>query len=142
MKIKELVGKKIRGFKFESKKDGINYRSEMDTYIGAVGEIIDFFKEYRERRPFFGVTVYFSNTGWSYPYPECLEHIVSEEDIAAFEESKLKRKRSELVQKLRNLAEDQDIKKMEVEIPTETSIYPGTHNISDLLYFIADMTEE
>ena len=77
MKKEELIGKKVRGFRFESNRNfGLQYMPKiMDNYIGKVGGIVDYnikFDSYR---------VKFEN-GMSYHYPaERIEHhLVVEEN--------------------------------------------------------------
>ena len=43
-KPEKLIGKKVRGFKFEDKPT-INYDDLMDEYVGKVGEIIKIYKD-------------------------------------------------------------------------------------------------
>lgn len=41
MENKDLIGRKVRGFKFEDKKhNGLAYNQAMDNYIGKIGKII------------------------------------------------------------------------------------------------------
>ena len=71
--MKELIGKKIKGFKFEDGTNGINYVVAMDNYIGKIGVIIDVDNTC--------VEVKFDNVSWIYPLPEALNHIVEEHDL-------------------------------------------------------------
>jgi hypothetical protein len=65
--MKELIGKKIKGFKFESQ----TFNKKMNKYIGKIGTIIEKFNG--------SVDVQFANgMVWSYPLPEALNYIVEE----------------------------------------------------------------
>ena len=69
--MKELIGKKIKGFKFKSKSASLPiYNKEMDNYIGKIGVIYSVGKGF--------IDVQFDNRPWSYPLPEALNHIVEE----------------------------------------------------------------
>lgn len=70
--MENLVGRKIKGFKFESTKGGLEYHPYMDSYIGKVGEITwqcEF------------VEVKFKGNILNYPLPEALNHLVEEPTI-------------------------------------------------------------
>ena len=69
--MKELIGKKIKGFKF-SGTDCLRYNSgKMDNYIGKIGVITKVHDK--------DVKVDFENNNyWHYPLPEALNHIVEE----------------------------------------------------------------
>lgn len=68
--MKELIGKKIKGFKFKADKN-IAYFYNMNNHIGKVGVIREVFDEC--------VRVKFDdNNYYSYPLPEALNHIVEE----------------------------------------------------------------
>lgn len=139
MKIEELVGKKIRGFKFESKEGGFQFNSYHAEVVGEIGQIFGFLpgdgKKLCSR-----IGVFFENeTPW-YPYPECLEHILTEEEFAAFEELKIKEQRLETIKKLRNLSKK--CSNLTINIQTETCIAKGTHNVSNILQTIADLLED
>jgi hypothetical protein len=68
--MKELIGKKIKGFKFED-TDCLPYNNKvMDNYIGKIGVITKVHGK--------DVKVEFENDYWSYPLPEALNHIVEE----------------------------------------------------------------
>ena len=69
--MKELIGKKIKGFSFKSKSASLPiYNKEMDNYIGKIGVIYSVGKGF--------IDVQFDNRPWSYPLPEALNHIVEE----------------------------------------------------------------
>ena len=70
--MENLIGKKIKGFKFEGRSD-YSYARSMDKHIGEIG-VITTQDEYV-------VTVKFKEDWWNYPLPEALEHIVQEEPI-------------------------------------------------------------
>lgn len=65
-----LVGRKIRGFKFES-KDSIRFTDSMEEYIGITGKIISENEFY--------VTVKFDEVKFAYPIQEALDYILKEE---------------------------------------------------------------
>lgn len=69
--MKDLIGKKVRGFKFE----GDYYPATMDEYIGVIGKIVDVCKKYKT------ATVNFNNDGyyWDYPLDQIEQHLVKEE---------------------------------------------------------------
>ena len=70
--MKDLIGKKVRGFKFESMKyNDLPYETEMDKHIGEIGEIIVEFKK--------EVRVLFTNASWYYPKSLIEQHLVEEE---------------------------------------------------------------
>lgn len=74
MKKDELIGKKIYGFKFESRKyNSLLYEPKMDSLIGEIGRITDYI-------PFYdSYEVEFKNEFWSYPYELIEQHIVKDE---------------------------------------------------------------
>jgi hypothetical protein len=67
--MENLVGKKIKGFKFEGRR-GYSYARSMDKYIGEIGVITNQDEE--------AVTVKFKEDWWNYPLPEALEHIIQD----------------------------------------------------------------
>lgn len=69
--MEKYIGKEIKGFKFSS---GPSFVSEMEKYVGQIGQITEVRKN--------SFTVKFSDGGsWAYPYPEILKHLVEEEEI-------------------------------------------------------------
>jgi len=76
MKKEELIGKKVRGFRFESNKyNGLHYAESMDDYIGKVGGIVDYDVNNNYRVKF--------EDGMSYHYPaERIEHHLVDEEPA------------------------------------------------------------
>jgi hypothetical protein len=70
--MENLIGKKIKGFKFE-KTSRYSYVGSMDKHIGEIGVITN--------QDEYVVTVKFKEDWWNYPLPEALEHIVQEEPI-------------------------------------------------------------
>jgi hypothetical protein len=69
MEDKNLVGKKMYGFKFSG---GPGFTYSMKNFIGKEAEIIS-------QNPD-SCTVHFDKGGlWSYPYPEILDHLVEDE---------------------------------------------------------------
>lgn len=65
--MEDLVGKKVRGFKFEG-----DYVPQMDRHIGEVGEIISVNLKRST------VRVEFNKTSWKYPIDQIEEHLVKE----------------------------------------------------------------
>ena len=70
MSKKELISKKVRGFKFDNNKYG--YVDKMDEHIGEVGIIKDYNSVYNAFR------VYFENDNWLYPAELIEQHLVEE----------------------------------------------------------------
>jgi hypothetical protein len=70
--MENLVGKKMKGFKFEFRGD-FSYARSMDKHIGEIGVITKQNKEV--------VTVKFKEDWWNYLLPEALEHIIQDEPI-------------------------------------------------------------
>jgi hypothetical protein len=67
-----LIGKKIKGFKFDDDKYKYGYTDKMDKHIGVVGII----KEYTQ-----GLNAYlvdFENEDWLYPAELIEQHLVEE----------------------------------------------------------------
>jgi hypothetical protein len=67
-----LIGKKIKGFKFDDDKYKYGYTDKMDKHIGVVGII----KEYTQ-----GLNAYlvdFENEDWYYPAELIEQHLVEE----------------------------------------------------------------
>lgn len=67
--MKDLIGRKVKGFKFEG-IDRMNYNPSMDKNIGKTGEIIS----YREDIDFYGVM--FGDMSNLYPASEIEKHLV------------------------------------------------------------------
>jgi len=70
--MKDLIGKKVRGFKFENNPDWVQYIPEMDVHIGEVGTIV----EHYEGIDTYGVQ--FNNCYWVYPAELIEPHLVEE----------------------------------------------------------------
>ena len=70
--MKNLIGKKVKGFKFEDDKYPSNYNKEMDRYIGEVGEIITHKKDYNSYK------VLFKDNFFYYPAELIEKHILEE----------------------------------------------------------------
>ena len=71
--MKDLIGKKVKGFKFESgKHKGLYYAPAMDKHIGEVGEITGYGAEYDCYR------IDFNGDLWDYPASEIEVHLVDE----------------------------------------------------------------
>jgi hypothetical protein len=73
--INNLIGKKIKGFKFDDGRYQFAYLSEMDEYIGKVGAIIS----YSNINNAFSVS--FENKRWSYPAELIEQHLVEENPL-------------------------------------------------------------
>lgn len=71
-KAKSLIGRKVRGFKFDDFTDDISYHPSMDEYIGKVGSIIDISLTKN-------FIVAFNNYTWSYPASLIEAHLVEED---------------------------------------------------------------
>jgi hypothetical protein len=69
MKKEELIGKKVRGFRFE----GTSYNPKMEVHIGEIGEII----EYKPNSNVYGVA--FNSDAWYYPAELIEQHLVVDE---------------------------------------------------------------
>ena len=69
--MKNYVGKKIRGFRFEDETDGLKWIEEMTGCIGYVGEI-----KYQHSK-YVGIII--NNYCWQYPISLVDEHLVEEE---------------------------------------------------------------
>ena len=68
--MKNYVGKKIRGFRFEDETDGLKWIEEMTGCIGYVGEI-----KYQHSK-YVGIII--NNYCWQYPISLVDEHLVEE----------------------------------------------------------------
>lgn len=68
----ELIGKKVRGFKFEDER--VNYVGIMNDYIGQVGEI----KKLSLRRIYFQVE-FKNGISFAYPSDQIEAHLVEDE---------------------------------------------------------------
>ena len=69
--MKNYVGKKIRGFRFEDGTDGVGFHSFMNDCIGKLGEITHECE--------CCVTVKFANFSWHYPISLIEPHLIEEE---------------------------------------------------------------
>ena len=65
--MEDLVGKKVRGFKFEG-----DYSSNMNKHIGEIGEIISVSAVLKR------VRIEFATASWSYPADQIEKHLVKE----------------------------------------------------------------
>jgi hypothetical protein len=70
-----LIGKKVRGFKFDNDKYDYGYSDKMDKHIGEVGII----KEYTQ--VFNAYLVDFENEDWYYPAELIEQHLVEENPL-------------------------------------------------------------
>jgi hypothetical protein len=69
----KLIGKKVKGFKFEDGKyNGLEFSKKMNRYIGEIGEII----EYNETNNRYKVE--FKDDYWLYPAELIEQHLVEE----------------------------------------------------------------
>jgi hypothetical protein len=74
--MKDLIGKKVKGFKFESSEyDGLQYNSYMDEYIGEEGCIVCYNERYNCYK------VQFKDDYWDYPASLIEQHLVEEWEI-------------------------------------------------------------
>lgn len=70
--MKNYVGRKIKGFRFENGTDGVGWHSSMNDYIGKLGEIT-YEREY-------SATVDFDDDEtWRYPISLIEQHLIEEE---------------------------------------------------------------
>ena len=69
--MKNYVGRKIRGFRFEDVKDVAAFASSMKKHIGEVGEIVGQTRE--------TVMVRFGYDSWDYPLSLIEPHLIEEE---------------------------------------------------------------
>ena len=69
---KELIGKKVRGFKFKGEIGRIMFNSSMKDTIGEVGTIIEYDKKFNTFQ------VNFRNSSWFYPAELIKQHLVEE----------------------------------------------------------------
>ena len=71
--MENLIGRKVRGFKFEyGKYDKLDYISDMDNCLGKIGEI----KRYHETDSSFWID--FGDVSWDYPAELIHDHLVEE----------------------------------------------------------------
>jgi hypothetical protein len=68
--MKNYVGRKCKGFSFESETDGIEWSPMMEHHIGEIGEITIQFKDY--------VRIDFSGNFWHYPIYLIEPHLIPE----------------------------------------------------------------
>jgi hypothetical protein len=68
--MKNYVGKKIRGFKFEDGTDGVKWNEDMVIYIGEVAKCI--------RQNNRCLTFEFDDTTWGYPISLIEPHLIEE----------------------------------------------------------------
>ena len=75
--MKDLIGRKVRGFKFEDKKyhNGLSYCRNMDKYIGVIGTIKGFSPRLN------AYEVHFEDVYWHYYPAELIEQHLVEEPI-------------------------------------------------------------
>jgi hypothetical protein len=69
--MKNYVGRKIRGFKFEDGIDDVRWLYGKETYIGKIGEIISQYHSF--------VDVKFNDSRWAYPISLIEPHLIEEE---------------------------------------------------------------
>jgi hypothetical protein len=81
MKKEELIGKKVRGFRFERGwYNGLQFANEMNSYIGKVGIIGEYYETNNRYR------VDFDDTYWFYPADLIEQHLVVEESTIEIKE--------------------------------------------------------
>jgi hypothetical protein len=68
--MKNYVGRKCKGFRFESGTDGMKWHYHKEKHIGEIGEITNQFKDY--------VRIDFSGNFWHYPISLIEEHLIPE----------------------------------------------------------------
>jgi hypothetical protein len=68
----KLIGKKVKGFKFEKEDGRIYYSHYMNDKIGSIGIITEYDKEYNTYK------VAFENDFWAYPAELIEQHLVEE----------------------------------------------------------------
>jgi hypothetical protein len=71
----KLIGKKVKGFKFDNDKYNYGYSENMDKHIGVVGII----KEYTQGHNAYLVD--FENEDWYYPAELIEQHLVEENTL-------------------------------------------------------------
>jgi hypothetical protein len=69
--MKDLIGKKVKGFKFDSIFT-CRYYIQMDKHIGEVGEIVEYCKKYNNYK------IQFADSSWRYPSDQIEAHLVDE----------------------------------------------------------------
>jgi hypothetical protein len=80
MNTNKLIGKKVKGFKFEDGKyNGLSFANEMENYIGKVGIIDSYNKDNNRYRVEFNVD--FNSQSWSYPAELIEQHLVEENPL-------------------------------------------------------------
>lgn len=72
--MEELIGRKVRGFKFDTGLSGIRFAPEMEEYVGKVGTITDQNLHGHTRIRFE------DGESWSYPTSEIRKHLIHEAD--------------------------------------------------------------
>lgn len=70
--MEDLIGRKVKGFKFETDLEGVDYNSGMDKHIEEVGVI----KRYDKFDETFKVQ--FKDDYWYYPVSKAVKHLVFE----------------------------------------------------------------
>jgi hypothetical protein len=68
--MKNYVGRKCKGFRFESGTDGMKWHRHKEKHIGEIGEITNQFKDY--------VKIDFSGNFWHYPISLIEPHLILE----------------------------------------------------------------
>ena len=68
--MKNYVGRKCKGFRFESVRNSIGFNVDMENHIGEIGEIT-----YENQ---LNVMIQFKNGGWYYPISLIEEHLIPE----------------------------------------------------------------
>lgn len=70
--MKNYVGKKCKGFKYEDEVDKeYSFYSVMEEYIGKIGVIVEQYEDH--------VLIDFNGVAWYYPTSEIEKHLVNEE---------------------------------------------------------------
>jgi hypothetical protein len=68
--MKNYVGRKCKGFRFESGTDGLSWTTDMETHIGEIGVIT--------KQDNTGVAIKFENDWWYYPISLIEEYLIPE----------------------------------------------------------------
>lgn len=110
MEKKELIGRKVKGFAFESGTSGAIYLEGMDKFVGRLGVIFNFNEE--------KVAVYFGDESAYYPASLIEQHLVTENQTDM-----------ELLDKFAMAALPSVINRM--------SIYDSSEDVSNACYDIA-----
>jgi len=79
--MKDYVGKKVKGFKFNDWTNGIAWNEGMEAYIGKVGEVLSQNSNYV-------IIGFYDDETWTYPISLVGDHLVEEEQLTIDKELK------------------------------------------------------